>query len=512
MEWPPVGDITSSHGPLTSLILFLGKIPATYSPFNGLAVHTPLGFHITAGSMSMLFNIYPAEAVFLFGAAILILIPSCLYSLSFIITKSYEVSILAFFSAYLISSASLEQWLFGYFFNGPYPNLFGFLSVIIFCVVETFDIKSVNKTLFLAIITLFQLLTYPTFAIFSVIYLLITRGKNLTNIKSHLYPLRIKLFGLVILCSTIVFFLIFGHSLLRFISVNSSSLFGGTWEGYLIPSSFLYDNVIGLSVLVAAVLSVISVYKKPSSKLALFYLIIFLPLLVSVLFKPLSFYLSILLPIRSVMIDAILAWVVIAEFIHSYWNNIEAIIPNRFNVIRRNNITLKILCLVIVAVVFFPSLYAQFSFNTTNNWDWFSKESSFSPDFHALEWINNNVNSSQLILNDGSYESLYLESLGIKNLAFFFWANRTDGTFNEMYQVWDHPNNSTLVKGILQKYSIDYVFVSSDPQFLNDFGGTGPEYNKTAFTSGQYIQIFDNYSFLNKTFQYQNSTVYQVIN
>ena len=73
-KWPPIGDIVS-HGFWTSILLYNQKVMLTWEPYANYPVHVPLGFHVVAAYVSSLFKLYPGEATFLFGGAIIVLIP-----------------------------------------------------------------------------------------------------------------------------------------------------------------------------------------------------------------------------------------------------------------------------------------------------------------------------------------------------------------------------------------------------------------------------------------------------
>jgi len=178
-KWPPIGDLVS-HGFYTSIILYNSKILFTWEPYSTKPIHMPIGFHIFVAYICKLMKIYPGESIFLLGGAVIVLIPIMLYSITYIYTKSSLYSIITFLSSYLIYFYHMEHWFFGYFFNGPYPCMLGFLMFFAFIFIigiEDVELMRADKNyvilLLIVICIIGILLEYPPFAIFPIILIIL---------------------------------------------------------------------------------------------------------------------------------------------------------------------------------------------------------------------------------------------------------------------------------------------------------------------------------------------------
>ena len=113
-------------------------------------------------------NLNPGEAVFLLAIYAVSLISATLFSLTYILTRSFLISLTPVFSIlFFVSGMTYERWIAGYIWNGPYVQLFAFLVVI--SLIVTLQIWYSKKQSFLRIspivvITLLALfVTYPSF-------------------------------------------------------------------------------------------------------------------------------------------------------------------------------------------------------------------------------------------------------------------------------------------------------------------------------------------------------------
>jgi len=171
-QWPEPGDITWVHGPLVALISYYGKLPNTWFPITNLPLHYPPGFHVVVAFFNTSWNVYPAQAVLIYGASILPLLTLLVYSLSWIATRSVIASIAGSLSVLYVAQGRLDTWAVGYFYNGPYPNLLAFLLVIFFCgVLLVEDTRHGERRISAAVPTIGILCTlslfmaYPPFAL-----------------------------------------------------------------------------------------------------------------------------------------------------------------------------------------------------------------------------------------------------------------------------------------------------------------------------------------------------------
>lgn len=165
-KWPPPGDLIN-HGFYTSLIIYDQRIPTTFYPFIDAPFRYPLGFHINSAFLTILLGIYPAESVFLFGGVLMITLTSLVFTLTYLMTRSGILSVLSYLLLYLVyPSGTMDKWLFGYLFNGTYPNIYGFMVVLFSVAAVAIHAKVKDNYILLRLFPILMialLLTYPSF-------------------------------------------------------------------------------------------------------------------------------------------------------------------------------------------------------------------------------------------------------------------------------------------------------------------------------------------------------------
>jgi hypothetical protein len=175
--WPPDGNaLLDSY--LTSLTVdrsfVINDLTSSTIPFA-----YPVGYDLLSANISVLFNIYPAEAVFIFAAFIIFVISCLLFSLTFILTRSLWISLpaaLVIFSIFgLLGPVNSGDGLIS---TLPYPAIFGLLSVImlIFCLqlIQSYHSNpSIWKSLPLVTISLLSVyIIFPRFLTLEAIIIL----------------------------------------------------------------------------------------------------------------------------------------------------------------------------------------------------------------------------------------------------------------------------------------------------------------------------------------------------
>jgi hypothetical protein len=546
MMWPPAGDIITATAPLVSLIQFAGKLPLEPSP---ILILYPPGFHILTAMVNELLRLYPAEAVFLMGASIIIQLPILIYSLTYIITRSKIFSIIAFLSTFLIHpSGNLEKWLVGYFFNGVYPALCGFyivLSYISMLSLFIIDDKRnswivLKRKLMLSFIYIISLvLSYPPFALLIIFYTLLSICMYWKLIWLHLKQtlksintLLILIISFTLLLFSICYLFLYKYyTLVILISYLKGSYFPGgegiggklTMYSYLINWQFFIDNINGATILVTYLVSIIGMYAFPKLKNfdpVLFYILTTTLILVSI-HKSIYEYIFYITPSRSIIILATLSWPLLFSVLRILYNKKHLIIftikisVNKKNVMVKKitsfgEIILVITSIIIAIIVFIPNLSAYLSPKQIDIWSWFTRMPTFKDDFAALEWINKNINNNDLILNDGSHISNYLLGLSIKNLTHHPWAQFVyTKRFKDLQKIWQNPKDEKYILETLKKYNVRYILLTSEwgyQLYGENFG-----YYAKPYSAEEYARIFDQYPFLQVVFKSGSTRVYKVI-
>jgi hypothetical protein len=528
LRWPPVGDVFE-HGLFTSILVYNQKIRFTLAPHASLVPLAPLltlsGLHVLSAALSMLTGIFPGEAVFIVGCAIVTLIPTMLYSLTYILTCSKLLSLLAFLSAFLIGPG-LEQWVLGYFYNGPYPNLFGFLSILLFLIclidnqVQVKRTSSMHKKELTLVIILGILIVYPAFAAFPLLYLLISalyKG-NVSKIFENIIARRKSV--LLFLTITVLFIalsIVNNQSplpqILQVIILHLHKVYGRS--GYAIYIPIFYTNIIGVSILISGIISIFFIVKHLHVKLALFYLIILIPVMFS-LHPNLYPFFSLILPNRSLMICSLISYMLISAFLDHVFRDkhifTQIKFKNHFYMIHPNLSKVIIIALIIL-LGFTPSLFSNFTFEQAHKYSWLMRH-GFTNDYDVLLWVHKNIQLNELIMNDYSYVSRYLLSFSIKNVTskYYFNSDYEWRRAMEVQEFWRKPNDINLFLKLVKDYNISYILVTSERGYENWVGIGGDNmYVTKPYAPAEYKAIFNNNPYLKLKFEKGDAGIYKVL-
>ena len=545
MGWPPKGDIITSHGPIVSLIEHNNRLPLTRSP---ILILYPPGFHVVAASFNSLLNLYPAQVVFVLGAFIILLIPLVIYGMTFIATHSSLLSVVTFLSIFLVHpSLHLEKWIIGYFYNGPYANMLGYLILFTFAAAlvnlklnfQEENWPKIRRYMLLSLLTIVSLLvTYPSFAVLVMMHLAIVliilrnllcqRCVSVIRRFSRLNVMvKLCLIALVSISCVILYDLASANwHLLKIIFAYLTGRYipGGKVEetvyySYFLSPSFFFDNIGGIASIIALPCAAYLLFKKRRMDVNLLYLIVTLTSFLSLnaLIYP---YIWFVLPTRIVIIASVLSWPLILMTAHEaglFSNPMKGIRISIFNRYRGRVVQFAATALMIL--LFVPSLSGYITFEQTTTWGWFTRTPNLPDDFAALEWIDKNITSDALILNDGSYVSRYALSLSVKNLTHHAWAESMfPKRASDLLMIWRNPRDIPYVIRMLKAYNVSYVFSTSEWGYIlvgkDQCLLVGKEeyfYYGKFYTPEKYAEIFDQYLFLEAVFKSGSTRIYKVV-
>jgi hypothetical protein len=517
LKWPTPSDAII-HGQITAQII---------SENNFLGVSYPSGFHVTASNLGLVLNLYPGETIFLLAAVIMILIPLILYSLTYIHTHSLIFSLLAFISTFFINtSLELQHWLLSSFFMGRYAAIYGYLAVFMFCVLISLtknDNYKVNLRAVLPylLVSLMLFLTYPSFSIFvgvfGMYWSVVHAQRLLTTILALSMLVKLIVLMVVFICSLLLLGVFFQTNLLermmRFMLYSQ--------EEQSLQLNYFYDWRFGFIFFLGIATTLYQIIKKQAGNFSVFYLIIG----ISVLFSLTDVFFSLVvftLPFRSMLISTYLAWVVLPILITRilFKNPIEK--KNTMLIFGRNKsrkIPLQFVLSIIVSAFLLsqlaPTVLPHLAFMQARGQyaDWFVIQKGFASDFEALEWIHRNIPSTDLILNDLSYSSVYLRSFTMHNIGIKYqnvFLNESDVL--AYIEVWKHPNDATYLQNIIETYDIKYIFISAESRFFDYIKSKSDaiEYTQKFYKPEEYIDIFNTYSFLTPIFRKGQSVIYKI--
>jgi Concanavalin A-like lectin/glucanases superfamily len=478
-QWPPAGDAIF-HSMFTSLAIYKGHIPMDVKPLDPFPFPYPSGYHVFSADLSLLLNFNAAEAVYILATYITVLISTLLFTLSYLLTKSYWISLPIPFSILVMHNTELpDRWISGYLASGAFPNLFAFMAVITVIVLAQISYnrrEAISKiTTILLVISIAMFITYPHFLFHIIIFIgvywiaqkvdgriglkSVFDGKKIIRALSKLSftawfsqsksALRLifmrhsdyitqdvprktsPLAATSLISNSRKNFLMLSTSLIVLSSFILVSVSGGllffyyrlltfNLEDFAQHSSdyYLDSSIVIKNFLSDDFFAILLVFAIVSSIVIIVFKKKTFPLFAGFILLIISIEagLNLIYPQRSLALVAALAWPIIA------YNISESTKIRKFRAKAR-----IIRCLVISGFIFIafyfemPHLLNQVP--ETKASGFFLKDVNELYDTAA--WLKKNVKSNDLILNDRSYASFYFDAFGIFNLTHNYWSGAT---------------------------------------------------------------------------------------
>jgi len=540
--WPP-GIDAINHGFLTSLLNHNHKLETNLSPTApDEPWFEPFGFHLISSNLSLLFNIFPGESILAFATTILILIFLLIYSAAYRLTGSTSLAVLSLFSGFFIYTITsdarfLEKWLIGYYYNTPYPTLFGYLTLLQFIVLQFIVPTKEVKSRFLSYLTtglsIISIgLAYTPFIILPLVYIFasiakkaisnilssISRFKTINNNKSPLIRIlvnRKNLFLIIFLVtiSIFIYVIMIPHgstiSLGKFSTliqrVQANAHYYST--AVLVPET-LY-NLTGIWTVITSIIAIMSLVKGNRVKLTVFYLMMSTPILITLLANLVVDVTWFLFPGRLFAFLIIFNWIMLAAYINDI---LQRILKKRLSTKLALSVARASISLSLITAFFLPSILSSLTLEQADNWDWLFGREVFKNDYALMSWMSKNTNSSDLIMVDYSFASRSIHSFSIKNVTHNpFPSTPKDVELDKDNIIaWERPS---LLKSFIDRYDVKYILLDSEPYHrVSGEAGGDDTYHHKLFTVNEYNEIFGKMTFLKLVKQYGTSSVYKVIN
>ncbi|HYM40921.1 MAG TPA: hypothetical protein VEY12_12405 [Thermoplasmata archaeon] len=536
MEWPPPGDVATAHGPMVTLFLAAGRIPLTEQ---GYVILYPPGLQALAASIGPVVLRYGGEMVFSLGAVLAALLAPLAYAIMYRCTSDWRWAVVAAVVPLIPHpSGNLEEWTVGYFFNGPYPNLFGYVIVLTLVGILMIEqrpstwLGNWRRLTVAALVTLACVFVYPGFAILSIplvgIWVLLERAALRAELGTLVRARRAMaiLVGVAVgVGIAVVGYLVLLTSVGQNPSVILDYLLGRFVAGYggapaaptpyMEHATFFVDHVSGWISLFAMVAVAFRIRRRTWDLLDLFYLIFGLALLVSLTGPGFALTWPIL-PSRSGPLFVLLGWPVLLRAIAG---RITAATAARgtgtqarglaSGPARGATLPVLVLALVILTPVVAHPVLGSALVNPVGNYGWFSDDPSFPQDFQTLEWIVAHADHNALMANDGSYLSRYLPSLTLQNMSNSVWDEaRFPQRARDLTEIWNEPRNVTYLVEMLRMHQVKYLFATSETGFVVPFENS--TYAAKLYPPRLLDTIFDHYSFLTVDYATGWNRVYEV--
>jgi len=504
----------------------------------------------------MQYGYYPGEVILVTAALITALIPCMLYFVTYMKTQAITFSLLPFLSIFLMHpSGHRELSILGLFVNGTYPPLMGLLLMLAFVLLihlrdsskDALDLDPVHFLILIFILVGAIFVVYYPFLVVISIYLLFFIICNWKLVAQRILQMR-SMSNLLLgsrhatfmVLSAIICVLLLGLKVIVHLIPKIQSIIlyhGAEVYGFYLGKRFMYDNLNGFMILLMSLVVVTSLIIKERREVQtnLFYLCLFVPFMLSMDKDLFDRFFHIFLPTRSAMLLASLAWVIFARSLH--------IISSQH--LRFSGFSRKIqsfqkfsaLCVtLIIFLLFFSQLSSSLKFyrnegfiitgrgrmfwskspcesSTTKNIDCHHPADYESPDdYLAAMWIDQNIPTEDLILNDLSWASLYLLSFSVKNVVFNLMGYIERA--KDCLVIWEqpeHPMHEQILINLIKKYEIKYLWVTAEWGYFDwwFFGGDNGYYAKTKRPL-VYGEIFDKYHILTPVFQSGHSKIYKI--
>ncbi|MFW9877336.1 MAG: hypothetical protein ACFFG0_29965, partial [Candidatus Thorarchaeota archaeon] len=518
------GDMVD-HNAVVSMIIANHKFPSTYSPidpnitFN--VIRYPRGAQVLGVFVALSSSIQPIHSNQILAGFISTLIPILIFSVLFLRTKSYSLSATGFFFIILIPPSKIidlavNDFTLGNFINGTLAQhlvvleFIGFFSIMIFF--ESIDLKMkfwLKMLIFSGLGSAIFITSYSMvffIAIFIILELLQFLIKKITQEFNN---------NKLIIAYFLILLIFIGLICLLFIYLFLFSIFNSTFnvdfKRHVIESNFFFSNIFGIIIIFSTILLILNIIKKQkwnssqlffTISLFLIYLLYFFPDLSSFFF---------IRPDRSLFPIAGISIIMTFSYkpLHNFQNKKLQLIKKY-----QGKIDSVIFILILISTLLTLSPYISYS-------EKIQARGLTEDEYKVIKWIEENVESDDLILNDPSFSGLFLTSFSYRNVVFFRQLSiyeSDDGDINntmyakrihESIKIFRYPYDFNDTKAILVKYNISYIFVSSYNIYYNYF--IKQYENRSNYTSDILISAYISNPYLSLEFQKGNSAVFQSI-
>lgn len=584
LKWPPAGDAVI-HSTYTSLAIYQNHIPTSLLPLRDQPLSYPLGYHVFSANISLLMHLNPGETVFVLASYIVALIGLLLFSLTYLLTKSFWLSAPIAFAIFVAhSSGLLERWVYAFLINGPYPNLYGFMALL--CIVATLQLAYSNKRslskissiLVVLIATLF--ITYPVFLPHALMIIAVYFACDKVSRKFRLFSFEelpvvaeskqysLRAYGISTPVKNVIMQQLLkqverllynnkgrinvraimqpliDYGILAIWAIVIASLVGGLlayYTGMILPnigyfqarSSQAYyatDTVLHgylsdkfyVALLLCSIGAAVILVNKGSGNLEKWrthvdpktrattqvrkvelvpIAILFILLLAIIVGTSISF----LSAQRTFVFIFLLSWPMIAYALNEV--GLPAI-RNRRRFL--DYVVLSVFILVLSAIIV-P--HVQLKLVRPGSPGWFlTGIERYSDTYQVSMWIKDNIPSDELILNDRSYSSFYLNGFKVQNMTHSFWSGHKKPMVQDLLMIWQStPLPEDDVRDLLRQYGVKYVFLTPETGFLDYPGWGGPGgYKWKTHSTSYYRTLFDSYDFLKLEYASGSAAVYSV--
>ncbi len=518
---PPPGDPVS-HATQVALLLrnngFHSTGASLWDAFASVTAFYPKGFHVSGAATSLITGLYPGEAVLVLGTAIAVLIPLVVYSFVYLKTRNSALALAGSLLILILPVGDfdpLQFVVYAYYVYGVYPFLYGLLIILTFFLIgyskQVLDQPREHPGL---VIALGVLAIGAVLASYYYLVLLAIYGLSILSIIFARRKTKRLLF-LPILIVPIAILLAFHvevrNSVASFVRVRVISDLKLFW----VPIDSFSATLFGIIVFAAFALAILVLIRRKHVAMATGFSLFAVLLFAAMVSETVYFdYLWPLLPRRmaiplvafGIIALIVFAWSAVAER-----KKAERVIPRVAGTPWARGLG-PVIGAVLVTMIFL----AGSGYSGAQIGDWGFPRGD---DYDALVWISQHVPEEDLILNDRSFMGLYLPSFGIKNIVHLRELDYSPSyTFqygfpmemltrvHETGAIFDDPDNRTLIRSLVEKWQIMYIFVGSEAAYYDYWYDQRYEWRE--HDSSVIMSFFDANSDLRPMFRGERAGVY----
>ena len=507
-------------------ILNQSRFPTTLAPYDTEVIQYPLGFLLPVAGICATFDIVPGislvtVASFIF--ALIVLIPPYF---TYQKTESIGYSLLSFaLCFYMHPSRWAENCIYYDFLNGTYPVMMGILQV--FMVLTIIQFKSCDgvrwsKLTLLALLTASIFVTYPSFIFVPGIAFFLSIVSNASEKGIGRYR-NVGFVVLVIVALGVLLMCIFWSSIQQDLFLILRRLDEVVSNDYRIRSDYFTGSIFLPITIIAIIGAILEISDNDYKLISILFLVLTFASVLSLNESMYHLGLGLLLPNRLMLFLQLWSFSFVFVVVHRVRKRYERNGPIQLS-IRFGQKILKakmppVKSLVrMISSVFIPLLIViPIGFSivvavSQTDFAWYTRGAQFQRDLQGMEFIRENYGEDGLILNYQTWSDWALPSAGLPNVVYTYpTSNASRDRALALAEVWEHPDNESQVRSLVEKYEIGFVFVSS-------FWGILPLINGWNYTTIArpipalvYIELFMNYDFLEIVYRQDDCAVFRVL-
>jgi hypothetical protein len=465
------------------------------------------------------------------------------------------------------SGGNLQEWLFGYFFNGPYPNIFGFLIVLLSVTAMVIQAKTKDSYVllrFCPIMIIVLLLTYPSFVFVTLgLFLFAVLQLGVTNALKSCFRKRRDILATSFLLIFAIFFILYTYQTYFRVFSSYQSFVSANGDLYSVPQEYLLESIFGVSIIFAFVFSCLLIafsFIKAIRISDLSWaneLIELRPLFLTYVLITLTLFLSLsegvytlilyLLPARLAIVIMILSLVLnvyaLSRAFYILTNKLFrfAVVEKRFapavienlrrshtmarirgssfvgklsgsTVVRRvrkldpkrsSPIARNVAVAFVVLILFNTNGLLAYSLSSHASFDLANHWAWFS---HTA-YFQDDFNGMEWIHSNATDQELVLCDWSYSSRYLQSLGVKNVSFYNtDLQKIWSDPQNSTLVFSLIRKYNVSYIFSASEWGYYSLIDG---RYEAKPFKPLGYVHYFSSYDFLELVFISGNTAIFR---